>query len=416
MQNKQSFFKTKIMNKVFLSFLLLISSFAYSQDYIKVKRLEVTGSIKTPEDTISIPRWVGEIRYRPQDGHFYKAISKTAPKKWDYLGGSITLTNGLEGSGYMRVLTFPDSLTALARSVAVFGAGGMRVVGDSTGTQLFWTVSLPDQTGQNGKVLGTNGTTASWVDGGTGGSGVTTVQTVAGFGNSNGMSISGTNISLHKVTTTTPGVLTNNVDSINGDKYWFGNHIMTDGSFSFKLTGTENIYRGLWFYTPGGVNFGGFLYNPQQAKLAYGDFTGGLGISTDFYSNSSVRIVLPTNPGIQFPEFGSGNRTGTPAYDLAVTSNGTLVERVARPFYIGSAIATIDFETASSGTPNTQTITVTGAQLSDEVRLGIPHAAMTATSVYTAWVSAANTVSIRLTTQASENPSPGQFKVSVYRH
>lgn len=404
------------MKKILFLILLIFTGYlGFSQDYLKVKRLEVLDNASFPEDTLKAPKKLGEVRFRSQDQTYYQAISLTAAKKWDYLGGILNITNGTDGAGYRTLLKFPNDSSILARSIGAFGLGGLVVTTDSNSSQITINISLPSQTGQSGKVLGTDGTNASWVTAGSG-SGVTTVQTPSSSGNSNGMSISGTDIMLHKVTTTTPGVLTNAVDSINGDKFWFGNHSIVNGSYNFLLSSTENIYRGFRFYTPAGVNFGGVLYNPVQAVIAYGDFTGGLGMQGHFYNNASLRIVFPTNPGMQFPEFGAGNRTGTPTYDLAVTSDGTVVERIARPFYIGSAIATIDFGPASFGAPVTNTVTVTGAQLNDEVRLGIPNASMTATSMYTAWVSAANTVSIRLTTQAAENPNSGQFKVSVYRH
>jgi hypothetical protein len=60
------------------------------------------------------------------------------------------------------------------------------------------------------------------------------------------------------------------------------------------------------------------------------------------------------------------------------------------------------------------TITVTGAAVSDVVILGVDNASVTATVQYTAWVSAANTVTVRARTAAiGENPASGTFRATV---
>lgn len=75
--------------------------------------------------------------------------------------------------------------------------------------------------------------------------------------------------------------------------------------------------------------------------------------------------------------------------------------------------ATLDFASTGSGAVSDLTITVTGAALNDVVILGVPDGSVTATATYTAWVSAANTVKIRFSPKATEDPASGVFKVRV---
>lgn len=75
----------------------------------------------------------------------------------------------------------------------------------------------------------------------------------------------------------------------------------------------------------------------------------------------------------------------------------------------------IDFPSTAAQTSNDQTITATGAALGDQVILGVPSVSAVANSCYTAWVSAANTVTIRLNnySSAAVDPASGTFNVSV---
>jgi hypothetical protein len=78
---------------------------------------------------------------------------------------------------------------------------------------------------------------------------------------------------------------------------------------------------------------------------------------------------------------------------------------------------TIDFPGAGSSTAVDVTVTVTGAEDGDAIALGVPAAAYPAGCVYTAFVSAPNTVTIRLlnTTPGSVNPPSAIFQVRIIR-
>jgi hypothetical protein len=77
--------------------------------------------------------------------------------------------------------------------------------------------------------------------------------------------------------------------------------------------------------------------------------------------------------------------------------------------------ATLDFPSTTTLLSADLTITVTGAADGDVVSLGIPNAAVNANTSYSAWVSAANTVTVRFNNYSSGtvNPASGSFKVFV---
>ncbi|MGI9158667.1 MAG: hypothetical protein ACR2K1_02825, partial [Saprospiraceae bacterium] len=77
--------------------------------------------------------------------------------------------------------------------------------------------------------------------------------------------------------------------------------------------------------------------------------------------------------------------------------------------------ATLDFPSTTAQTNSDLTITVTGASDGDVVSLGVPNAAVTANTCFTAWVSAANTVTVRFNNYSTgtANPASATFKVFI---
>lgn len=62
------------------------------------------------------------------------------------------------------------------------------------------------------------------------------------------------------------------------------------------------------------------------------------------------------------------------------------------------------------------TIALTGAVLGDVVSLGVPHASVTADTIFTAWVSAADTITVRaMRIAGTPDPSSGTFRAAVTR-
>ena len=77
--------------------------------------------------------------------------------------------------------------------------------------------------------------------------------------------------------------------------------------------------------------------------------------------------------------------------------------------------ATLDFLSTNAQNSRDMTIAVTGAADGDVVSLGVPNAAVNANTCYTAWVSAANTVTVRFNnySNGTVDPASGLFKVFV---
>ena len=77
--------------------------------------------------------------------------------------------------------------------------------------------------------------------------------------------------------------------------------------------------------------------------------------------------------------------------------------------------ATLNFPSTLTNLSADLTITVTGAADSDVVSLGVPNASVNANTSYSAWVSAANTVTVRFNNYSSGtvDPASGLFKVFV---
>jgi hypothetical protein len=81
-----------------------------------------------------------------------------------------------------------------------------------------------------------------------------------------------------------------------------------------------------------------------------------------------------------------------------------------------SATASLNFD-LTAVTVEDKTMTVTGAAVGDVVTLGVPNGSVTTSVQYTAWVSAADTVTVRARTSATgEDPASGTFRATVIKH
>ena len=98
----------------------------------------------------------------------------------------------------------------------------------------------------------------------------------------------------------------------------------------------------------------------------------------------------------------------------AQTFSGGLIVGGTSIAEILTATAALDFGIIAAATSADLTITVTGAAVNDSVTLGLP-AAPTAGIIYQAFVSAANTVTVRVTniTAASIDPLSQTFRVTT---
>jgi hypothetical protein len=106
----------------------------------------------------------------------------------------------------------------------------------------------------------------------------------------------------------------------------------------------------------------------------------------------------------------------TATSDSLVVKDDTtgLLKVIAAPL---SGSATLDFPNTNTANSADLTITVAGAADGDVVSLGVPNGSTDANSCFTAWVSAANTVTVRFNNYSGGaiDPASGTFKVKVLR-
>lgn len=118
------------------------------------------------------------------------------------------------------------------------------------------------------------------------------------------------------------------------------------------------------------------------------------------------------------------NAIPTPAEGLLVYNSvdktlevrdGTLWENIPNGL---KGSATLDFPATAAQNSSDLTITVTNAALNDMVMLGVPNGSVIANTCYTAFVSAANTVTVRFNnfSTVSQNPASGTFRVYVIKN
>jgi len=116
----------------------------------------------------------------------------------------------------------------------------------------------------------------------------------------------------------------------------------------------------------------------------------------------NFNLTLPKNLFLQ---------TGVPLVNLEKEINALIAANNLE------ATATLNFGSTATLACTDLTVTLTGAVLGDIVSLGIPHVSMPAGGSYSAWVSAANTVTVRYcnNTAGSLDPASGTFKVSIVK-
>ena len=101
---------------------------------------------------------------------------------------------------------------------------------------------------------------------------------------------------------------------------------------------------------------------------------------------------------------------------FTIGGDGISVSGWAANLKIITATAALNFDLTLALTQDL-TMAVTGAALGDSVILGVPHGSVTASVQYTAWVSSADTVTVRARTSlVGENPASGTFRVTVIQH
>jgi hypothetical protein len=148
--------------------------------------------------------------------------------------------------------------------------------------------------------------------------------------------------------------------------------------------------------------------NVSDWEVSMQDITGADSWSRILFKNlhdsTLINVLSIDGNTINFSQYGSGLITGTLAYYLGVTSSGKVVEVTPNIRYKGTI--TFDWPSVGANSSATTTLTVTGASLGDPVIISKLSGSYSNGEIYDAFVSATNTVTVRLT-----NVSGGSFDI-----
>lgn len=120
--------------------------------------------------------------------------------------------------------------------------------------------------------------------------------------------------------------------------------------------------------------------------------------------NSGTNLTTPENGAVEYDGTNYFVTSGSTRYTLAKTLTAT---------------ATLDFGSTAASSSTDLTITVTGAADGDSVTVTPPNGSVVVNSIYTAWVSSANTVTVRfsnLDITNAANPASGTFRAVVFKY
>lgn len=292
---------------------------------------------------------------------------------------------------YMHVLTtlacivfsmqVHAQLPLLTRQLNVQFNGDGRVVQilaptlDST-----YTLTLPSAQGSAGSVLSNNGSGGlSWV------------------ALLNGATINGTTNYLTKYTSSTG--LGTSIIFDNGTTLGIGT---TSPEGRFQLNTSSATEKGLIIRSAASATA-----NLLEVQNSSGSQLLVVNASGDLSTIRSVTYNWPTSKPAAAVS-GSGLGGGV----LEVSSSGTMSWR-----QMAVTTATLNFPITATRNSSDLVITVTGAATGDAVTLGVPNAAVLVNTCYTAWVSGANTVTVRLNNydNADKDPASAVFTVMVFK-
>jgi hypothetical protein len=172
--------------------------------------------------------------------------------------------------------------------------------------------------------------------------------------------------------------------------------IIEDGATGGLKYFTPSLFQAVTILSDGNVGIG--LTTP----------TAGLHLKAGTATASTAPLKFTSGVNLTSPLGGEMEFNGTNLFFSPSTTRHTVNHGLT-----GSA--TLNFPSTLTLLSADLTITVTGAADGDVVSLGVPNAAVNANTSYSAWVSSANTVTVRFNNYSAGtvDPASGSFKVFV---
>jgi hypothetical protein len=209
-----------------------------------------------------------------------------------------------------------------------------------------------------------------------------------------------------------------------------GDRLFLFGALGYGNTGYDTEATGMLIETDAAAISGS---NHIPTRISFiGNNTSGVGITyMTFKSSGNVGIGTASPAAVLHLKAGTATASTAPlkftsGTNLTTAEAGAMEFNGTNLFFSPSTTrhtvnhgltgsATLDFPSTTTLLSADLTIAVTGAADGDVVSLGVPNAAVNANTSYSAWVSAANTVTVRFNNYSSGtvNPASGSFKVFV---
>lgn len=164
--------------------------------------------------------------------------------------------------------------------------------------------------------------------------------------------------------------------------------------------------------------------NGQNAAIYF--YTPTVEASGSTNQSDVARLILSQGGHLTFAGMASDPVVGTQTGGLYFNNNSNVFRvnlgagwKAVRTATLIKASATLNFPSTAAQSESALTISAPGAVVGDVVHLGVPDAATTASSCYSAWVSAADTVTVRFSNygpSVARDPASGVFTVAVEQY
>jgi hypothetical protein len=176
---------------------------------------------------------------------------------------------------------------------------------------------------------------------------------------------------------------------------------LNTGGFTFNVLNLGTLTRSMLFKSNGNIAIARPSDLIATARLHIGQGTATASTAPLKFTSQGASLLNPVEGGAV--EFNGTNLLFTPSTTRHTVNHGL------------TGSATLDFASTNAQNSRDMTIAVTGAADGDVVSLGVPNAAVNANTSYSAWVSAAGTVTVRFNNYSSGtvDPASGSFKVFV---